>query len=222
MLAIFCHLIKNDLISLVRNSAKWLQPLLFFVIFIFLFAIGLGFDLKEMAWVSPAVIWIAFLVTSLFSIESVLVHEQQEGLLAQFILSEYPLWWIVIAKATAIWIMTALPLILISPFLGGMLQLSVTQVGVLVLSLLVGSPALTLLGLLGGALTLSLPSSGIFLGLLLLPLYIPILLLGESTLTTILNNQWPLFEMSLLAAISILSVTLAPLGTAAALKVSAE
>ncbi len=222
MLGIFGVLIKNDLKCLSRNAAKWVQPLFFFVIFIFLFAIGLGFDLKEMARISPAVIWVAFLVTTLFSIESVLMHEHQEGVLAQLTLSPYPLWWVVIAKAIAIWLVTSLPLILIAPLLGVMLQLHTLEIGVLVLSLLIGSPALSLLGLLGGSLTLTMPSSGIFLGLLLLPLYIPILLLGESTLITILNNEWPVFQLSLLGAISVLSFTLAPLGIASALSVSSD
>jgi heme exporter protein B len=91
-----------------------------------------------------------------------------------------------------------------------------------VASLIVGSPALTLLGLLGSALTLSMPRSGLFLGLLLLPLYIPILLLGESTLLSLLNNKWPLFSLTMLGAISVLSITLAPFGTASILKLTAD
>lgn len=222
MLAIFHTLMINDLKSLGRNRAKWVQPLSFFVIFIFLFAIGLGFESKEMAKMSPAIIWIAFLVTILLSLESILSHEHQEGVFAQLTLSQYPLWWLILAKACAIWIVGALPLIIMAPFLGLLLHFSSQETIVLVLALLLGSPALVLLGLLGGALTLTLPHSGLFLGLILLPLYIPVLLLGESTLLSLFNQTWPLFQLSLLAAISILSFTLAPFGIAATLTVSSD
>ena len=218
---VFYACLRNDMRVMLRCRSTWIHSLIFFIIFISLFGIALGFD-SHFVKLSPAIVWIAFLVTSLFGIEAFFATEREEGMLEQLILSPHPLWWLICAKSVAIWIATCLPLILMSPFLGIMMQLSGLENFILILTLLVGSPALTFVGVIGAALTLALPRSGVFLGLLLLPLYIPILILGESALATLLASEWPDFQIILLGAISVLAFTLAPHAASAALKVAMD
>ncbi len=138
------------------------------------------------------------------------------------LLSPHPLWWLVFAKSVAIWIVSCLPLIVIIPLLGLFMQLNLFENSVLLVSVLIGSPAITLIGVIGAALTITLPRSGVFLGLLLLPLYIPILILGESAVVLLLSSQWPQFQLGMLGAISVLTITFAPFAAAAALKVAMD
>lgn len=222
MLKIFYACLKSDLRGIIRNRAQWLHPIIFFIIFISLFGIGLGFDTQQLVKVTPAIIWIAFLLTALFTIETMFRADQEEGVLEQMLLSPYPLWWLILAKSIAFWIASCLPLILMMPILGSIMQLSVIETGVLLLSLFVGSPALTFMGVLGAALTVAMPRSGVFLGLLLLPLYVPVLILGESAVVSLLSAEWPIFQIALLGSISTLAITLAPHGCASALKVAMD
>ncbi len=222
MMPIFYTCLANDLKVMMRNRAQWVHPILFFMIFISLFGIGLGFDSEVLVKISPAIIWIAFLITTLFTIETLFRSEMEEGGLEQLLLSPHPLWWLIFAKSVAIWIVSSLPLIVIIPLLGLFMQLTLFENSVLLISVLIGSPAITLIGVIGAALTITLPRSGIFLGLLLLPLYIPILILGESAVVLLLSSQWPQFQLALLGAISILTITFAPFAAASALKVAMD
>lgn len=222
MLTSFTACLTNDITALLQSRAQWLQPVIFFIIFISLFGLGLGLDTQLLTKVSPAVVWITFLLTALFTIEAMFRSDYEEGVLEQLLLSPHPLWWLILAKSLAFWVVSCLPLILIMPVVGLILQLSTSENSVLVLSLLIGSPALTFLGVLGASLTIALPRSGIFLGLLLLPLYIPILILGESTVMLLLSAQWPHAQLALLAAISVLALTLVPHAAAAALRAAMD
>ncbi|MBS0289789.1 MAG: heme exporter protein CcmB [Proteobacteria bacterium] len=222
MLSIFYHCVCHDLKIVLRKPAAWVHPILFFILFISLFGIALGFEKETLIKISPAIIWIAFLLTSLFTIETVLRREMASGALEQLLLSPYPLWWLMLAKSTAIWIVSCLALIFFVPVLGLFMHLSWYENSILFFSLLIGSPAITLIGMIGAALTLALPSSGLFLGLLLLPLYVPILILGESTLAAMLSSSLPSFQLALLGAISMLTLSLAPHGVAAALRVAMD
>lgn len=222
MMSVFCACMRNDLQVMIRSRKEWSNPILFFIIFISLFGIGLGFDSEILMKISPAIIWIAFLLTSLFTIETLFRNEMEEGGVEQLLLSPYPLWWLILAKFIAIWLVSCLPLILFIPLLGMLMQLSLFENSVLVSGLLIGSPAITMVGMIGAALTISMPRSGVFLGLLLLPLYIPILILGESAVSLLLSSEWPAFQLSLLGALSILTVTIAPHAVAAALKVAVD
>jgi heme exporter protein B len=146
----------------------------------------------------------------------------EQGSLEQLLLSPHPLWWLILSKSVALWVASSIPLILVMPLLGLAMHLSFLENSVLMLSVLVGSPALTLVGVIGAALTIALPRSGVFLGLLLLPLYIPILILGESAVVSLFSNEWPQFQLALLGAISIVALTFAPHAASAALKVAMD
>ncbi len=222
MLKVFYQAVKSDLRVILRKRSTWVIPAIFLIIFISLFGIGLGFDHQQLKNASPAIIWIAFLLTSLFTIEALFRTDEEEGTLETLLLSPYPLWWLLLAKAVAFWLAACLPLILLMPLLGLFMQLSSFESIILVVSLLLGSPALILVGLIGAALTVVLENAGILLGLLLLPLYIPILILGESAVVCVTSAQPAVFQLTLLAALSVLAITLAPHAASAALKVATE
>jgi heme exporter protein B len=223
MLGILKGLFYYELCGLVRKHALWLQPILFFIVMLSLFGIGLGLEETYLVAVSPAIIWIVFLLTSLLTVEALLRKDHEEGALEQLVLSDYPLWWLVMAKSWAVWMVSALPLVLLTPLVGMMMHLSLYQTMMLMLTLLLGSPGLSFIGVLGAALTVSLPRAGLLLGLLLLPLYLPILIVGESAFLSLsVAVEWPVFQIALLLAFSILSITLAPHAASAALKASMD
>lgn len=222
MFTIFYSNLCYDLKSILGYKAQWLSPIIFFIILISLFGIGLGFDNKQLIHVSPAVIWIAFLLTSLFTTETFFQKEQEEGILEQLVLSPYPLWWLILSKSFALWMVSCLPLIIVFPLLGLIMQLTMTQILIMCFSLLIGSPALTFVAVMGAALTVTMPRAGVFLCLLLLPLYIPILILGEGAVIAVVSFESPLFQMGLLGALSLLAITTIPHATAAALKMAME
>lgn len=221
MLSVFASCLTNDLYSLIRSRAQWFNPVVFFSIIIALFGIGLGAEQALLVKISPAIIWITFLLTSLFTVESMMHRDQEEGILEQLVLSPYPLWWLILAKSLALWITACLPLLLTVPLLGLTLNLSSMEIGLLLLSLLIGSPALILLAMIGAAITIALPRSGVFLALLCLPLYIPLLILGQSSVIDPISS-WPLFQLLLLGAMSVLAITLAPHAIAGALKAAMD
>ena len=139
-----------------------MYPIVFFLVFISLFGIGLGFENQRLMAASPAIIWITFLFITLSTIDNLFRREQEEGTLSQLVLSPYPLWWLLLAKSVAFWLVACLPLILLTPVFGLIMQLSSQATLALFFSLLVGSPALALLGVVGATLTSAMPRSGVF------------------------------------------------------------
>lgn len=222
MLTILKQTLYYELVWLKRYRALWIQPVLFFIIILSLFGIGLGLDEGMLAEVSPAVIWITFLLTSLLTVDTLIRIDQEEGTLEQLVLSRYPLWWLLLSKSCAVWLISCVPLICLIPLIGLAMHLTLDETAILFITLLVGSPALSFIGVLGATLTVTLPRAGLLLALLLLPLYLPVLILGESALELTIGQPWPLFQTALLLAFSILSITLAPLAASAALKASMD
>lgn len=222
MLNVFYSCIKSDLKTLQRKRADWVYPIVFFLVFISLFGIGLGFDNQRLIAASPAIIWITFLFITLSTIDNLFRREQEEGTLSQLVLSPYPLWWLLLAKSVVFWLVACLPLILLTPVFGIIMQLSSQATAALFLSLLVGSPALALLGVVGATLTSAMPRSGVFLALLLLPLYVPILILGESVVVELQSAQSVHFQLALLGAISVFALIGAPHAAAGALRAALD
>lgn len=220
MMNAFMTVLISDLTKLHHSPRDWLQPLMFFIVLIALFGIGLGLEPTVLQKVSPAVIWIAFFITTLLTTETLFRQEQQVGLWEQYVLSPTPLWWLMLSKSWAIWIGACLPLLLAAPLLSIGLQLTPAVWGPLTLSLWIGSPAIVFLAVMGSAMTLTLPRVGLLLCLLLLPLYIPILILGESMALPDAISSPALMPLALLAGISVLCITFIPHATAAALKVA--
>ena len=214
--------IRRDLNLAVRNRSELLNPLLFFVLVISLFPLGVGPSPALLAEIAPGVIWVAALLATLLSMERLFRSDFEDGSLEQLLLSGHPLTLLVLGKVLAHWLVTGLPLLLIAPLLGVLLYLPAEAIRLLPLTLLLGTPVLSLLGAVGVALTVGLKRGGVLLTLLVLPLYIPVLIFGTAAIAAAAAGLSVTGQLALLGALLALAITLAPLGIAAALRISLE
>lgn len=223
MLTSFWTILSRDLKLAFRRRSDVFTALFFFIIVISLFPLGVGSDKATLRFIAPGVIWIAALLASMLALEHLFAEDYIDGGLEQIILLPQPLTLFVFGKILAHWLLTGLPLVLISPLVGLQYHLTIGEQGVMMMSLLIGTPILSILGSIGAALTLGLRSGGVLTALLILPLYIPILIYGAGVVVAQINQQGntePYFLM--LSAFLILALVLAPWATAAALKISNE
>ena len=215
-------LVRRDLTVALRRSSDVLTPLIFFAIVVSLFPLGLGPEPAVLRTIAPGVIWVAALLATMLSLNHLFANDYADGTLEQMLLSPHPLAVLVLAKVAAHWLLTGLPLVLISPLLALQLQLSDTAMTTLVLSLLLGTPVLSLLGAVGAALTLGLRGGGVLVSLLVLPLYTPVLIFGAGAVAGVSAGIDVEAHFSLLAAFLVLAVSFTPWATAAALRVSVD
>ncbi|HLD14878.1 MAG TPA: heme exporter protein CcmB, partial [Burkholderiales bacterium] len=171
---------------------------------------------------APGVVWVAALLAAMLSLNRLFANDHADGTLEQLVLSPYPLTLLVLAKTAAHWVVSGLPLVLLSPLLALQLQLPTEAMGTLMLSLLLGTPVLSLLGSVGAALTLGLRGGGVLVSLLVLPLYTPVLIFGASSVTAVVEGLSTEAHLSLLSAFLVLALSLVPWATAAALRVSLD
>ena len=216
----FLALLRRDLVIAFRRRSEMVNPLLFFVLVTSLFPLGVGSQPKLLALMAPGVIWVAALLAALLSLDTIFRSDFEDGTLEQLLLSAQPVSVLVIAKVLAHWLITGLPLLLMAPVLGTFLGLPSQAVGTLVWSLLFGTPALSLIGAIGVALTVGLRKGGVILSLLVLPLYVPILIFGAGAVGNATMGIDATAQMYIMAAFLIFSLTLSPIATAAALRVS--
>jgi len=216
----FLMLIKRDLKLAVRHKAEIANPLLFFVLVTSLFPLGIGARPDLLQAVAPGVIWVAALLAALLSIENVFRSDFEDGSLEQYLISSHPVSVLVLAKIVAHWLITGLPLLLISPLLGILLGMPVDGITILFITLLLGTPVLSLIGALGVALTVGLRKGGMILSLLVLPLYVPLLIFASSAVDSAAAGLPITAHLSLISALLVLSLSLSPFATAAALRVS--
>jgi heme exporter protein B len=216
----FVILIRRDLMLAVRHRAEMANPILFFVLVTSLFPLGIGANPALLQAVAPGVIWVAALLAALLSIENVFRSDFEDGSLEQYLLSSHPLSVLVLAKITAHWLVTGLPLLLISPLLGILMGLPIDAIKILFITLLLGTPVLSLIGAVGVALTVDLRKGGMILSLLVLPLYVPVLIFASSAVDTAATGLPVTAHLSLIAALLLLALSLSPFATAAALRVS--
>ena len=216
----FVILIRRDLMLAVRHRAEMANPILFFVLVTSLFPLGIGANPALLQAVAPGVIWVAALLAALLSIENVFRSDFEDGSLEQYLLSSHPLSVLVLAKITAHWLVTGLPLLLISPLLGILMGLPVDAIKILFITLLLGTPVLSLIGAVGVALTVGLRKGGMILSLLVLPLYVPVLIFASSAVDTAAAGLPVTAHLSLITALLLLALSLSPFATAAALRVS--
>lgn len=216
----FGLLLKRDLLLAYRRRAELANPLLFFVLVTSLFPLGIGSDPNLIRAVGPGVIWVAALLAALLSLDGMFRSDFEDGSLEQFMLSAHPVSILVLAKVIAHWLVTGLPLILISPLLAVLLSLPSEAVGVLLLTQLLGTPFLSLIGAVGVALTVGLRKGGVILSLLVLPLYIPVLIFAADAVQTAAVGIPVTAQLSFLAALLVGALALAPLATAASLRIS--
>ncbi|OOF00625.1 heme exporter protein CcmB [Salinivibrio sp. MA351] len=203
-----------------RQPADSLNPLWFFIIVITLFPLGVGPGPQLLQKIAPGVIWVAALLSALLSLERLFRDDYLDGSLEQMMLMPVPLPVLVIAKVIAHWLLTGLPLLLVSPVLALLLSLDSTSYQAVVLTLLLGTPTLSFVGAIGVALTVGLRKGGVLLSLLILPLYIPVLIFATSAIDMAALGADISGQLAILGAMLVGSVTLAPFAIAAALRVS--
>lgn len=216
----FYFLLKRDLILNFRRRAEIANPLLFFVIVITLFPLGVGAKPQLLQSMAPGVIWVAALLAAMLSLDRIFRSDFEDGSLEQLLLSAHPVSVLVLAKVAAHWLVTGLPLLVVAPLLAVLLGLPVDAMGVLVVTLLLGTPVLSLVGAIGVALTVGLRRGGIILSLLVLPLYIPVLIFASNAVDMAAGGLPVTAQLSMLAAFLALALALAPWPAAAALRIS--
>jgi heme exporter protein B len=214
--------LERDLRLAFRRRAQLVQPLAFFAIVTTLFPLAISPELSRLREIASGVLWVAALLSSLLALEFLFRDDAQDGTLEQYALSGQSLTWLLNAKTVTHWLLTGLPLALMAPLAGLSLGVPVGSVPGIVASVAVGTVALSLIGSVGAALTLGVKRSGVLLSLLTLPLSIPVLIFGARATELAIKGESYSAPLQLVAAIAVLGVTLAPLATAAAVRIHLE
>ncbi|USD99714.1 heme exporter protein CcmB [Vibrio sp. SCSIO 43133] len=220
MIASMMKIVRRELLIAFRRQADIFNPLWFFIIVITLFPLSIGPEPNLLARIAAGIVWVAALLSALLSLERLFKDDFQDGSLEQMMLMPIPLQLVVIAKIIAHWLLTGLPLIIISPLLAILLSLDSNTWIAVVLTLLVGTPTLSFIGAIGVALTVGLQKGGVLLSLLVLPLYIPILIFATSAIDAASLGVAYNGQLALLAAMLAGAMTLTPFAISAALRVS--
>ncbi|ALB63496.1 heme ABC transporter permease [Cronobacter condimenti 1330] len=212
-------IIGRELRLAARHGAELLNPLGFFLVVIVLFALGIGPEPHLLARIAPGVVWVAALLSSLLAMDRLFRDDWRDGALEQLMLLPVPLWQVVIAKVTAHWVATGLPLVVLSPLAALLLGLDGHAALTLTLTLLLGTPTLSFLGALGAALTVSLRRGGMLLSLIILPLAVPLLIFSTAAVDAAVMQLPTGGFFALCGAFFTASATLTPFATAAALRI---
>lgn len=220
MSRLFWAVLRRDLLLAVRNRTELANRLLFFLLVASVFPLGLDVERSLLQAIGPSVVWVAALLSTVLSVDSLFRTDFEDGSLEQMALSSQPLTLLVLAKVIAHWLVTGLPLVVMSPLLGLFFNLGGSEIAVLAATLLLGTPVLSLLGAVGVALTVGLRRGGVVLTLLVLPLYVPVLVFGANTVHLSGSGVDTTAPFYILGALLALTVTLAPPATAAALRIS--
>jgi len=222
MFAALKCIILRDLTLAMRHRSDVLTTVFFFVIVVSLFPLGVGPETDLLRSMAAGVVWVSALLASMLSLSRLFADDFNDGTLEQLLLAPQPLALMVFGKVLAHWIISGLPLVLMAPLLGLQFGLGGDALLMLVVTLLLGTPVLSLVGAIGAALTLGLRGGGVLVSLLVLPLYIPVLIFGAGGVEASVSGMGAEGHLSLLGAILILALLLAPLASAAALRISVE
>lgn len=221
-LAVMRALLRRELALALRQKGEVLTPLVFFAVVASLFPLGVGAESALLLRMAPGVLWVSALLAAMLSLQRLFATDYADGSLEQMAISSTPLGLLVAAKALSHFLLSGLPLVLVAPVLGVQFGLDGRALGILTLSLLLGTPTLSLIGSIGAALTLGVRGAGVLLSLLILPLYIPVLIFGAGAVEADAAGLGAGGHLSLLAALLVLSAFFAPLATTAALRISLE
>jgi heme exporter protein B len=213
-------LMARDLRLLWRRRGDALQPALFALLVVVLFALALGGQPQALANVASAVLWLAVLLAGLLSLDSLFRSDADDGSLEQWMLAPVPLAWLVLVRTFMHWATTALPLLVVTPLLAELMHLPRNELPVLLASLALGTPLLSLLGAVVAALTVGMRRSGILVALLALPLYVPVLVFGAGSVAAAAQGLDPTGALLLLGAGLVAGIVLAPLAAAAAIRIA--
>ena len=222
MVGAFLHLVRLELTLALRGGIGTLMTVVFFVIAVTLFPLGVGPELGLLSRIAPGAIWVAALLAALLSLDRLFVADHEDGSLEQLMLGVLPLEFVVLAKTVAHWLTTGLPLCTAAPVLAILLNMSVDGLVILIVSLLLGTPILSLIGAVGAALTVGLRRGGSLIALLVLPLYVPVLIFGVGAVEGAVLDVGVRANLSILAGGLVAALTLGPLAAAAALRTTAE
>jgi heme exporter protein B len=222
MLAAARCVVYRDLLLALRRRSDVAVALLFFVIVASLFPLGIGAEPNLLRSIGPGVIWVAALLSSMLSLGRLFAADYDDGTLEQMLLGAAPLGVVAAAKAFAHWLVAGLPLVAIAPLIALQYDLGAGLWGILALSLLLGTPVLSLLGAVGAALTLGLRGGGVLLSLLVLPLYVPVLIMGAGAVEMAAAGLGGGGQLLVLGAMLVLAAAFAPWAIAAALRISLE
>ena len=218
----FGWVLWRDLILAWRHRADVLATLFFFIIVTSLFPLGIGPEPQTLQTIAPGIVWVAALLASMLSLGRIFGNDYQDGTLEQLLLTPQPAYLLVLAKILAHWLVSEVPLVIIAPVLGLQFGLSENSLLIVVASLLLGTPVLSLVGAIGAALTLGLRAANVLVALLVLPLYIPVLIFGTGAIQATVNGTGTKPWLLLLGAMLVLAMVFAPLATSAALRISVE
>ena len=219
----FWALIRRDLLLALREGSAVGTALGFYLIVVAMLPLGLGPDLKLLSRIAPGVLWIALLLAALLSLPRIFEADHEDGSLEVMATAPLPLELAAAAKGFAHWISTGIPLALLAPLLGVLLNLDLAAYPTLVLTMLAGTPAISFFGVIGAALTLRARKSGLLIALLVLPLYVPTLIFGISAMSMVsLGLQGSESAFLILSAISLVSIVAGPIAAAAALRLQMQ
>ncbi|MGA7595295.1 MAG: heme exporter protein CcmB [Gallionella sp.] len=222
MLDLLLLVIRRDLVLAMRRRADVLTTLIFFVMVVSLFPMGVGPEMDMLRKMAAGVLWVAALLASMLSLGRLFSADYLDGTLEQMMLAPQSLSMLVLGKVVAHWMYSGLPLVLMAPVLGLQFDMSIQALGVLMVSLLLGTPVLSMIGAIGAALTLGLRGGGVLLSLLVLPLCIPVLIFGTGAVGAISGGLSIAPHLSLLGAVLLLALAFTPWVTAQALRISME
>ena len=219
---IFVQTMTRDLKMALRNPSSFLNPLMFFVISISLFPIAISPEAQTLSSIAPGIIWVITMLSVLLSLNSLFHYDYDSGVLEQIVISHHSLPLILLAKTLAHWMLSGLPIIILSPFLGMALFINTEGIYILVLTLIIATPCLSLIGSIGASLVVGIKNSGMLLSLLILPLFIPILIFATSAVSQSQSNLPIDGQLYFLGFILILSLLITPFLSALSLKISLE
>lgn len=216
----FVATLKRDFVVAFRHRGEMANPLVFFLMVITMVPLGISPDPKVLALLAPGMIWVVALLATLLSLDSLFRSDFEDGTLEQMLISPQPLYFQVMAKVLVHWLMTGLPLTLIAPLLGVMMNLPTAGYVPLWCSLVLGTISLSLIGSIGAALTVALRKGGLLLSLIIMPLYVPVLIFGSSAVNSAIEGFAIAGQLAVLGVFLAVAIILAPLAAAAALRIS--
>ncbi len=219
-LSAFLALLRRDLLLAYRNRSEIASPLIYFVIISSLFPLAVSADARILAPMAAGVVWVAALLSTVVSLDPLFRSDYEDGSLEQIVISPHPTVLLIAAKMCAHWLITGIPLLLAAPVIAYAMHLKPEVYPVLMYTILLGSPILSLVGSIGIALTVGLKRGGLLLVIVVVPLYIPVLVLSTSAVRLASNLEVYAGPLYALAALLVLALTLAPLAVTAALKLS--
>ncbi|HMS25982.1 MAG TPA: heme exporter protein CcmB [Burkholderiaceae bacterium] len=222
LFGVIWSVLKREVTMAMRHKGEVLTPLIFFVLIASLFPLGVGPETAQLQRMAPGVLWVCALLSAILSLQRLFASDFADGTLEQMAMSRTPLIVLIAAKTLAHFLLTGVPLVLIAPLLGMQYGLNADTLGLLMLTLLLGTPTLSLIGSVGAALTLGVRGGGVLLSLLILPLFVPVLIFGAGAVQAHMSGMGADGHVSILTALLVLSAFFAPLAATVAIRISLE